>query len=153
RALTQAQVSQTAHVTGLDIRAFVRRGGRQQVDALRRLIALECDRGTNLGELHFIPYGPVGKKLRSLRGELLGPSYIAQQRQRHGRTPQATRCLAIARERVGARVGFLKFGGDTLQPAALSHLRGALVESVRLTALAVNIPIGPLQAKTEVLLG
>ena len=95
---------------------------------------------------------PFGKTLRSLRGELLRLGRIAASRQRQGGTPQAARGLAIARQRVGPRIGFLEFGGGVPESLAQRRLRGSLVQFMRLTALAMDIPIGRLQAKADVLL-
>src|SRR2546422_4688018 len=66
--------------------------------------------------------------------------------------PQAVYGLAIARERVGMRIGFLEFGGGVPEAPAQRCLRGSLVQFVRLTTLAMDIPVGRLQAKAEVLL-
>jgi len=148
----QAQVSEAAQTNRIEVRALVWRGGCQQFHALRRLVAVEGDRRANLGSLHGIPDGSVWKNLRSLRGELLRLGCIAAHRQRQGRTPQAARGLAIARQRVGTRIGFVEFGGDVPESPAQRCLRGPLVQFVRLTTLAMDIPVGPLQAEAEVLL-
>src|SRR5205807_3991129 len=74
------------------------------------------------------------------------------ERQRQGGTPQAAYGLAITRERVGMRIGFLEFGGGVPESPAQRCLRGSLVEFVRLTTLAMDIPVGRLQAEADVLL-
>src|SRR5439155_2152526 len=140
-ALMQAQVSEAAQTNRIEVRALVWRGGCQQFHALRRLVAVEGDRRANLGSLHGIPDGSVWKNLRSLRGELLRLGCIAAHRQRQGRTPQAARGLAIARQRVGTRIGFVEFGGDVPESPAQRCLRGPLVQFVRLTTLAIGIPV------------
>src|SRR5260370_41037436 len=77
---------------------------------------------------------------------------MATHRQRQSRASQAAHGLAIARQRVGARICFVEFGGGAPESPAQRCLRGSLVQFVRLTTLAMEIPIGRLQAEADVLL-
>src|SRR5207249_1190276 len=65
--------------------------------------------------------------------------------------PQAAYGLAIALERVGLRIGFLESGGSVPEFLAQRCLRGSLEQFVRLTTLAMGIPVGRLQAEADVL--
>src|SRR5689334_21657931 len=131
----QPQESQAAQINGIEVRTLVWRGGCQQLYASGRLIAGESDRSSNLRKLHYIPDGSVWKKLRSRRGELLCPGRIAAHRQRQGGPSQAAHRIAIARKRVGTRIGFAEFGGGVPESPPEGDFRGSPEQFVRLTAL------------------
>jgi hypothetical protein len=102
--------------------------------------------------LHRVPESSIGKKLRSLRGELFCFGRISAQRQRQRRTPQAAHGLAVSRQRVGTRISFLEVRRDVPESRAQRRLRGSFVQFAGLATPAKNVQMGRLQAKAEVLL-